>query len=359
VSERTELDAFFGQAVDAYHSAVAQSPDGSSEVSRDYLVAGRRMRVRYANAVFADGFHPALAHLAVASPPGEPVPDPFTVYVWDGERSGGQLPRPPWESVAYYERGGARGYHDDRHMLMFDRRPGVFSGVDQQRQVGIFWAIDVDRLPYQEWAAPFRRVLPGWRHADGLFVVHASAVGRADGGVLLAGTTGSGKSTTSVLCIGSSLQFAGDDFTLVQTEPQPYAHSLYSSAKLNRDVLQWRPELRAAVVNADRLDREKAVVHAAISWPQHVATGFPLRAIAFPHPTSESATVSRQVSSAVAFKTLLPDTLFTAHGPVRQVTRALADLVRAVPCFELALGTDVAGVPRAIDALLRECSSAP
>ena len=162
-----------------------------------------------------------------------------------------------------------------------------------------------------------------------------------------------------MLCIGSSLDFAGDDFMLVQPGPQPYVHSLYSSAKLNRSVLDWRPELRAAVVNADRLDVEKAVVHAAISWPQHVTTGFALRAIALPHPTTEAATVARQVSAEVAFKRLLPDTLFTAHGPVQQVTRGLAELVRAVPCFELALGTDVAGVPRAIEELLHGCRSAP
>jgi hypothetical protein len=122
--------------------------------------------------------------------------------------------------------------------------------------------------------------------------------------------------------------------------------------------LDWRPDLRAAVVNADRLDSEKAVIHAAISWPQHVTTGFPLRAIALAHPTSQAATIAREVTSEEAFKRLLPDTLFTTHGPVRQVTRGLSDLVRSVPCFDLALGTDVAGVPDAIEGLLHECASA-
>jgi hypothetical protein len=314
--------------------------------------------VRYVNAAIADGFHPALAHLARASGAGREIDGhPFTVHVWGGEVTGDQLPRPPWEAVPYFERGGVRGHHGERHVLAYDRRPGVFSGVDQRRQLGIFWASDTRRLPYQEWAAPFRRVLPGWRQADGQFVVHASAVGLPDGGVLLAGSTGSGKSTTSVLCIGSSLGFAGDDFMLVEPMPQPYVHSLYSSAKLNQHVLDWRPDLRAAVVNADRLGTEKAVVHAAVSWPQHVTTGFPLRAIALPRPTSAATTTARPVTSAVAFKALLADTLFTAHGPVRQVTRGLADLVRAVPCFELALGTDVEGVPRAIENLLYECRS--
>jgi hypothetical protein len=365
VIEAADLDAFFDEALATYAEVVAaaerpagQSPAGrAGEIVRNYTVAGRPMRVRYANSTLADGFHPALAHLEVVSNDMERQADdtPFVVHVWAGDVPGGQLPRPPWESVDFFERGGVRGYHGDRHMLVFDRRPGVFSGVDRNRQAGVFWARDTARVPYQEWAAPFRRVLPGWRHADGLFAVHASAVGGGDGGVLLAGRTGSGKSTTSVLCIGSSLSFAGDDFMLVQTEPEPYVHSLYSSAKLNRAVLGWRSDLAAAVVDRDALGTDKAVIHAALAWPQHVTSGFVLRAIALPRPTSERATVARQVTSDVAFKALLADTLFTTHGPVRQVTRGLRDLVASVPCFELALGTDVAAVPLAIEDLLHQC----
>ena len=346
MSATLELDTFFDEAVESCVAAAA-----GATATHDYALAGRPFRVHYANPGLARGFHPPLAHLASSDADGAA---PFTVHVWGGEPANPHLPPPPWESLPYYERGGVRGYHGERHALTYDRRPGVFSAVDH--------------------AAPDRHLLDGGRRitalpgmggalpppaaglaSPGRTVRGARLSGRLpQGGVLLAGRTGSGKSTTAVLCLGSTLEFAGDDFMLVQPGASPRLHSLYSSAKLNQEVLDWRCDLRPAVVNADRLDTQKAVVHVAVTWPERVSTGFPLRAILLPRPTSETETIARPVTSHVAFRAMLPDTLFTVHGPPALVTRGLSELVRGVPCYELALGTDVAGVPAAIEELLGE-----
>ena len=86
--------------------------------------------------------------------------------------------------------------------------------------------------------------------------------------------------------------------------------------------------------------------------------GFPLRAILLPHPTTNTVTTARPVPPEAAYKALLPDTLFIALGRPQLITRALNQVVRSLPCFELALGTDVAGVPPAIADVLASVRSA-
>lgn len=339
------LEAFFDEALQIYQRAAA--PDA---VTVDYALAGRAFRVHYADAALAASLGPALAHLAAPPPPGAP----FTVYAWGGERPGGQLPPPPWEALPYFERGGVRGYHGADYTLAYDRKPAAFSAVDHARQIGLYWARDGASLPYYERAAPLRRLLPSWRQPEGLFVAHAAAVGFPQGGALLAGRTGSGKSTTAALGIGSALGFAGDDYILVEPGAPPRLHALYNTAKLNADALAWMPGLRPAVANADRLALEKALVYVAGRWPERVGPSFPLRAILLPHPTTQPATTAQPVSAEAAYKALLPDTLFSVLGPARMVTRALHAVVQAVPCYALALGTHTAGVPAAIEALLAD-----
>ena len=115
-----------------------------------------------------------------------------------------------------------------------------------------------------------------------LQLMHAGAVGYADGGVLLAGKSGSGKSTTALACLASDLLFASDDYVCVATTAQPWVHSLYSTAKLVPGNLSRFPELSGKLSNPDRLTTEKAMVNVHAHFPAKVLSGFPIRAILLP-----------------------------------------------------------------------------
>ena len=87
----------------------------------------------------------------------------------------------------------------------------------------------------------------------GLVLLHAAAVGDADGVVLLVGNGGSGKSTTSVVCSQAGLGFLADDFCLLEPGTLP------------RPASTGRPSLRddsacrvpgVEVAPADRLDED-------------------------------------------------------------------------------------------------------
>jgi hypothetical protein len=177
-------------------------------------------------------------------------------------------------------------------------------------------------------------------------------VGTRDGGALLVGRGGSGKSTTALACLEAGLQYAGDDHCLVSIDPIPYAHSLYSSGKLNPDSLERLPALRAAVANGDRLDCEKALLLLAPFAPDRVVAGFPLRAIILPQVHGGPETELRPASPAAALLALAPSTLLPLPKSHGAGLAALATLTRQLPCYHLRLGACLQDAPRVIARLL-------
>jgi hypothetical protein len=231
----------------------------------------------------------------------------------------------------------------------------MFSAVDSRRGIAVYWARDADWVPYLERAAPLRHVVQGWLEPEGLFVAHASAVGYPSGGVLMPGGTGSGKSTTAVLCLRAALGYLGDDFILLCATGLPAAYSVYRTAKLNAKTLAWMPEIMTEVSNPDRLDIEKALVFlraASPGRPGALASGFPLRAILLPHVVGRLDTKLTPVSPMTALRRILPDTLFTSLGSSVVTARGLQRLVNDLPCYDLALGQDLEQVTAAISSLL-------
>jgi hypothetical protein len=178
--------------------------------------------------------------------------------------------------------------------------------------------------------------------------VHAAAVGTPNGGVLLAGKGGSGKSTTALNCINSELGYASDDYCLVAVDPQPYVYSLYNSAKVNADNTHRIPHLISAISNANRLDREKALLFLNEHYPDKIVTGFPLRAILLPRITGRSQTTLTPVSSIGGLRALAPSTIFQLSGAGGRAFQIMSRLVKQVPCYNLELGTDIAMIPGVI-----------
>ena len=340
------LDPFIDGALDAFARAAVCA---GGAVERTIRVGGRAARLAFAGKAFVGAVMPAVSHLEVA-PGGESL----TIAIWDARSTGVVLAPPPWEALACFERANLRGFQDERFALILDRATGVFSAVDSARGVALYWAADAADVPYFERAAPLRHVVQGWRRRDGLFVVHASAVGAASGGVMMAGKSASGKSSTAVLCLGSPLQYAGDDFVLVEAGDEPWVHSLYSSAKLTATTLPWLSELAPDVSNGDRLDVEKALIFLAPSRQASLVAGFPLRAILLPHVTGRRDTTAERVTPRVAFRAMVPDTLFRSPESAQLAAAGLQRLVHRLPCYDLALGTDLGQIPhRIVDVLTR------
>ncbi len=82
----------------------------------------------------------------------------------------------------------------------------------------------------------------------GAVPIHAACLTWSVEGVLLAGVSGTGKSTLAVALARLGLRLVSDDWTYVRTDGELMAHGLSVPVKLLPDAIEFFPELRAAEV---------------------------------------------------------------------------------------------------------------
>ena len=176
------------------------------------------------------------------------------------------------------------------------------------------------------------------------------------GGVLLVGRSGSGKSTTSLACIGSTLGYAADDYCLLSFPEMgpPLVHSVYATGKADSDSVGRLPgHLRQAFASARLCDASKLVLFVTEEFPKVPLRSFPLRAVVFPRikrrdaseadaaPVDPSGAARLEPMSAVeALRALAPSTIFQMPGERAVGFSRLAAMARSVPCHSLLSGSD-------------------
>jgi hypothetical protein len=198
-------------------------------------------------------------------------------------------------------------------------------------------------------------LLNWWAAGRQRYYVHAAAVGTPSGGVLLAGQSGSGKSTTTLACVPSKLAVAADDYTLVAVDAVPRGFSLYNTVKLkSAEDLQRFPHLLPYLSNGDRLYEEKPMLFLHEHHARSVLRDFPIKAILLPRVRGGTGTGVQRSSAAAALRALAPSTLLQLPGTGQSAFHAMARLTARVPCYTLALGTDLAQVPDVMLRLLEE-----
>lgn len=349
IADRTNqapAQIFFDAVYQAYENAEAAS---EGPIDRFFLIGGLPICLRFAGPTLLPYILPALAHLATT-----PVPNPtLTVCLWESTSTHTNPPPPPWGGYGpYTRRGDVLGYNNDRISTAYNVSANVLTMLDRKVSLGLYWTRDVRRLPSYETSAPLRPVLHWWANRYGRQCVHGGAVGTPNGGVLLAGKGGSGKSTTTLSCLTSGLAYLSDDYCLVATDPAPYAHSLYSSAKLDADNIHRVPHVRRALSNADRLDKEKALFFLHEHYPERIVAGFPIRALLLPSVTGRPETTLAPASERSALMALALSTMSQLPGAGHTTLQMLNRLVKQVPCYHLQLGTDLARIPDVVSGVM-------
>jgi hypothetical protein len=316
-------------------------------VERAIVIGGLPIRLRFAGDAMLTRIGGSFSHLVVDEAPA----DALTIDIWDSASTGVGAPPvlgAPIDGdgtgpIYYYEEDGVRALNRWR----------TLSVLDFDAAHAWFWTADPAELLSWDWASPLRAILHWWLGRHGVLQVHGGAVGLPDGGVIVVGRGGSGKSTTTLSCLSSGLRYAGDDFVGVSIEPEPWVHSLYSSGKLESHHLERFPSLKPAVANPERLDEEKAIVFAAEAAPGAPIAGFPLRAVFVPRVVAaEPETRVVPTSPLAALAALAPSTIFQLHPPQPDALARMGDLVRRVPCYTLELGSDIDRIPEAVVAFL-------
>jgi hypothetical protein len=287
----------------------------------------------------------ALAYaLTTVLPSAEDGPVALRVRAWDRAQSGIDFPvgdadladldawrrHGPWVEVAA---AGPLVMHQP-----YERMVGLLDGDE-----AVLFTDDAPALPLWERAAPLLHLFHWWLAERGLFVVHASAVGVPDAGALLVGPGGTGKSTSAMSCVGSTLGYVGDDSTVIGLHPAAHARALYLAAKLDRSHLP-RVVSRMArpprVANADQPADDKAMLVVAES---DIARRVDLRALLLPRLVPGSDYRARRVSGAATLAALAPSTILQLPGAGAKHLAAMRELCATVPSYVLEMGA--AGSP--------------
>ncbi len=343
----SEPVVFFDETYQAFQRAEQAS---GCPIDCFYAIAGFTIQLRFSSPALVPLIAPALDHLAT----GQKLPPDLTVCLWDCASTRTEMAPPPWSRENYAARGEISGFSNDRIQTVFDLGSGVLSVLDLERNLGLFWIRDAKLLPYWERGAPLRVIFHWWMRRHQNQLTHAAAVGTSEGGVLLVGSGGSGKSTSALACLNSNLYYVSDDYCLLRVKPVPHVYSIYNSGKLTFGSLEKFPCLEAIFSQVETIKADKMLFFLGKKYHDKIASGFPLRAILLPHIAGGSETTLRPVSQISALRALAPSSIFQLPGAGRTEFETLARLVKEIPCYALELGSNLERIPEVISGLLAE-----
>ncbi len=321
---------------------------------RTYRIAGHDVVVRCAGDALLQRTDPALTRAATERDgiaPGRAAGEPsLVVEMFDSVGSGVDIGPMPWSRQDFEPLGMVEPFCDDRYSTAVDIHTASLSLFDRETATARFWLEDATQMAYWQSAEPLRLILSWWAATVGMQLTHVAAVAGPAGAALLVGGGGAGKSTTSLSCLAGGLEFLGDDYCLVAPRPEPTVHRVYNTAKLLPAAFDRLPGLRTLARNADRLDREKAVLDLMPTYADALVESAPVCAIAIPRITGRFAV--RPVSRGAILRAMAPSTVFGLLGATPESLSTLADVARRVPGYEVELGDDVDCVVSTIAALV-------
>jgi len=338
--------AYFNEVQKAFRSA--EHIAGGCTV-RQYRIGGRIVRLIFAGTPLMPLFCPAIEHL---SENGSTNAD-FEILLWDAESTGIAMPNPPWQIDEIVQHSEIWRVNYPNVKINFNPHNSTFDLVNLNLNLGIYHASTTQHITQHESGSPALQILKWWFNQGGQYVLHAGAVGTPEGGVLLVGKGGSGKSTTALMCLNAGLFYVGDDYCLLGNSEHPYVYSLYSSAKVNLNKLDWFPFLKPDLSPYDFPGAEKALFLLNKERSAKMLSGFPVKAVLLPQVTGLTETTIFPVSPAQAMLALAPSTIFQFRGTTTHAFESMSRLVREVPCFALRLGTDRSMIAKSIQRILQ------
>ncbi|MBS0319190.1 MAG: hypothetical protein JSR18_01500 [Proteobacteria bacterium] len=342
-------DALRALAVQLDEAAGARDPRDATL----YAIGGGRVRLHGAHG-------PALARLLVALTPlrlpdAGSDPAELDLFLWDAAHDAPALPRSPLLARDGLPPSGLGGYSDAGLNAFFQPEAGALSIYDARSRRAHWWLRDAATVPYFERAAPFKHILQWWIAQRGGALLHSAAVASSapgtDRGVLVAGPSGSGKSSTALACLAHGLGFVSDDYVIVDGGEPPRVHMAYGTAKVVRASLARFARFAPHFRNLEQAD-EKPMLFVHEFAPASVRTSFVPRAIVLPRVAHAPRTTFAPLAPAAMLRALAPSSLmlFPLAG-ARAFTR-IAALCRRTPCLVAHLADDADDVAAAFARLI-------
>ncbi len=267
----------------------------------------------------------------------------FTFHLWDGSTE----IEPP-ESISEND-----AYLKGKDLIGL-RSSNYFYFVDSREKTAFVFIKDPNAIPLYEIASPLKTVFHWWLRSKGHQIVHAAAVGNRSGGILIAGKSGSGKSTTALSCLSSALSLMADDFVDVYFNNDiPFASPLYSSAKLLKQFVHKFPDIGiSAVTDPKWQEDEKSLFFLHQHFKNKMIDRFPLKAVTIAHYTQNENTTVEEISPISAISAVAPNTLLQLPDSGATEFERLKKIIKSLPCYRLNTGKLLTEIPNSIEKLL-------
>lgn len=336
---------YFQELCDAYARAAA-------EPFTCYIaVAGSVIRLDFANAILYEQMFSALEHHQIDSQPEHDL----CINIWDSESTGVDLPVPEHVRENRYIEAGERwafNLRSDQSIRGY-YCPGpneYFNAIDMDQATAIYWRPEGRSVPYHEQSAPFLSILEWFFARGGKVLTHGAAVGNAQGGALIVGKSGRGKSTSAIACLfDSDMFYLGDDYFLLGDAGGPQAFNIFQTGKLAPEHMRKRfPRLLTKVVNKQRTGEDKCLFYPGWHFKERLAFHLPLKIALLPQVTGcdEARLVpARPAELLVGFAS---STLYQSKSGDNKTLQLLARTLGQLPCYTLEIGNDLESIPRCI-----------
>lgn len=318
-----------------------------------YTFAGQTARIRVVGRELAEHIYRPFSHLKThESAAGSPE---LRIDLWDenitenGCRLGPTHNGGRWNETTLQSSDGR---------IIGQQLPNMVSCLDREAKhiVGsIGWH---DRIFIYERAKPLARLLLEWHADQDVPIIHTGLVARDSKGVLFAGKSGSGKSTTALACLCAGFDFLGEDYVGLQRRQDGsfVGHSLYNSVFAETHHLARFTDLNSCTIKGRFPYEKKSVVVLSQQFPERLRRAVPIRALALLRVGDAPKAKFRPASKGEALLALGPSSLLQipnrtlgARGFAR-----LAQLVDRVPCYSVEVGIDLASVAHCVDELLAQ-----
>lgn len=314
-------------------------------IRKRFISIGGTVLLSYSSDSLEHSLFKAFEHLEINKTDAEAA---FTVFACDSDILDCDLPGYDWLTDISKNKEEIVTYNSGNIHALYNPKSSIFSMFDNGNNRGYYYLPKAGHLPFYEKAAPMRMLLHWWCEKSGLVLVHAAAIGGDTAAVLLAGRSGTGKSTTAMLAARHGFKFLGDDYVIVENNSGPVVHSAYNSVKFRWEMLERVPTAGEFCLNNQ--NDEKGYFFLYDKKPDSLIRSLPLKAVLLPVIAGNQKTSFDRLSQSRGLMGLAASSIFQMPGSGKKTLKTLAAILQDIPVYQMSLGKDNAEI---MDALKR------
>ena len=229
---------------------------------------------------------------------------------------------------------------NDGEVLAIQQRDNELLAVDyysrNQAKAVVWTNSDLENSEYAHshyLTSPFRSIFAWHFQNHSSYLIHASAVGDSEFGLIFVGPGGSGKSNAALGLLDTGMEYLGDDSVLISNLNGPEVFSLYSSARLNpADSSCFDFDENTKIL---REDGEKLRVYLGSRYRRKS----PLTAVVALKPNQKDCSYSK-TSFMDGFMKIAPNSMMHVPGIGQEYLSSIAGVLRGLSWYELSLTLD-------------------